>query len=63
MGNLSRSELKAELARKLSVFDTRTIFISYFHTTVPFSKGFGIIYDSVQDTLQHEPKDQLTQNG
>ena len=55
-GDLSRPELKEELARKFSIYDTQTIFISSFHTTGSFSKGFGIIYDSVQDALQHEPK-------
>ena len=55
-GNLSRPEMKEELAKKISIFYSQTIFISSFHKTVSFSKGFGIIYDSVQEALQHEPK-------
>ena len=62
-GNLSRPELKEELAKNFSVSDTQTILISSFHKTVSFSKGFGMIYDSVQDTLQHEPKHRLAQNS
>jgi ribosomal protein S24E len=62
-GNLSRPEIKEELAKKFNISDTQTIFISSFHTTGPFSKGFGILYDSVKDTLQHEPKHRLAQNG
>ena len=50
-GNLSRPELKQELARKFNVSDTQTIFISGFQTKAPFSKGFGIIYDNIEDVL------------
>ena len=60
-GDLSRPEPKEELAKKFSIYDTQTIFISSFHTTDSFSKGFGIIYDSVKDALQHEPKHRLSQ--
>jgi len=62
-GNLSRPELKEELARKFNVSDTQTIFISGFQTKASFSKGFGIIYDSVEDALKYEPKHRLAQNG
>ena len=62
-GNLSRPELKEELARKFHVSDTQTIFISGFQTKGPFSKGFGIICDSVEDTLKNEPTHCLSQNG
>ena len=58
-GDLSRPELKEELARKFDVLDTQTLFISSFQTKAPFSKGFGIIYDSVDDALQCEPKHRL----
>ena len=27
------------------------------------SKGFGIIYDTIDDALQHEPKHRLVKNG
>jgi ribosomal protein S24E len=54
--------MKEELAWKFSIFDTQTIFISTFHMIGPLSKGFGIIYDSVKDTIQHEPKHRLAQN-
>ena len=50
-GNLSRPELKEELVRKFDFLDTQTIFISSFKRKAPFSKGFGIIYDSVDDAL------------
>ena len=62
-GNLSRPELKQELARKFNVSDTQTIFISGFQTKNPFSKGFGIIYDNIEDAMKHEPKHRLSQNG
>ena len=62
-GNLSRPKLKEELARKFDVSDTQTIFISSFETKAPFSKGFGIIYDNVEDALKCEPKNQLEKNG
>jgi len=55
--------MKEVLARKFNNFDAQTIFISSFHRTDSFSKGFGILYDSVQDTFQHEPKHRLAQNG
>ena len=61
--NLSRPELKQELASKFNVSNTQTIFVSSFKTKGPFSKGFGIIYDNIDDTLQHEPKHQLVKNG
>ena len=54
--NLSRIELKQELASKFNVSNTQTIFISSFKTKGPLSKGFRIIYDSIDDALQHEPK-------
>ena len=53
--NLSRPELKEKLASKFNVSNTKTIFISSFKTKGPFSKGFDIIYDSIDDALQHEP--------
>ena len=62
-GNLSRPELKEELARKFHVSDTQTIFISGFQAKGPFSKGFDIIYDSVEDALKNEPTHRLSQNG
>ena len=62
-GNLSRPELKEELVRKFDVSDTQTIFISSFETKAPFSKGFGIIYDSVDGALKCEPKHLLAKNG
>ena len=62
-GNFSRPEIKEELARKFNVADTQTIFISGFQTKPPFSKGFGIIYDSIEDALKHEPTHRLAQNG
>jgi ribosomal protein S24E len=55
--------MKEELAKKFSIFDTQTIFVISFDTNGSFPKGFGIIYDSVQDALQHEPKHRLAQNG
>lgn len=61
--NHSRIELKQELASKFNVSNTQTIFISSFKTKGPFSKGFGIIYDSIDDALQHEPKHRLVKNG
>ena len=62
-GNLSRLDLKEELARKFHVSDTQTIFISGYQTKFSFSNGFDIIYDSVQDTLKNEPTHCLSQNG
>ena len=62
-GNLSRPEIKEELVRKFNVANKQTIFISGFQTKLPFSKGFGIIYDSIEDTLKHEPTNHLAQNG
>ena len=61
--NISKPELKHELARKFNVSNTQTILISNFKTKGPSSKGFGIIYDSIDDALQHEPKHQLVKNG
>ena len=61
-GNLSRPELKEELARKFHVSDRVTIIISGFQTKGPFSKGFGIIYDKVEDALKNEPTHHLSQN-
>ena len=61
--NLSRKKLKQELASKFNVSNTQTIFISSFKTKGPFSKGFGVIYDSIDDALQHEPKHRLVRNG
>ena len=63
IANLSRLKLKQELASKFNVSNTQTIFISSFKTKGPFSKGFNIIYDSKDDTLQHEPKHRLFKNG
>ena len=62
-GNLSGTELKEELVRKFNVSDTQTIFIYGFQTKYPFSKGFGIIYDNIEDAMKHEPKHRLAQNG
>ena len=61
--NFSKPDLKQELASKFNVSNTQTIFISSFKTKVLFSKGFDIIYDSIDDALQHEPKHQLVKNG
>ena len=58
-----RPELKEELARKFNVSDTQTIFISGFQTKAPFSKGFGILYDYIEDAMTHDPKHWLAQNG
>ena len=55
--------MKHELARKFNVSNTQRIFISSFKTKVPFSQGFNIIYDSIDDALQHEPKIRLVKNG
>ena len=52
--NLSRTELKQELASKY----TNNIHFK-FQDKGPFSKGFDII----SDTLQHEPKHRLVKNG
>ena len=62
-GNLSRPEIKEELARKFNVANKQTIFIFGFQTKPPFSKGFGIIYDNIEDALKHEPTHRLAQNG
>ena len=62
-GNLSRPEIKEELARKFNVANKQTIFISGFQTKPPFSKGFGIIYDIIENALKHEPTHRLAQNG
>ena len=62
-GNLSKPKIKEELARKFNVANKQTIFISGFQTKPPFSKGFGIIYDSIEDALKHEPTRHLAQNG
>ena len=62
-GNLSRPEIKEELARKFNVANKQTIFISSFQTKPPFSKGFGIIYDIIENALKHEPTHRLAQNG
>ena len=61
--NLYKPKLKQELASKFNVSNTQAIFISSFKTKGPFSKGFGIIYDSIDDALQHEPKHRLIKNG
>ena len=61
--NLSRPKIKEELARKFNVANKQTIFISGFQTKPPFSKGFGIIYDNIEDELKQEPTHRLTQNG
>ena len=63
IANLSRPELKQELASKFNFSNTQTIVISSFKTKGPFSKRFDIIYDSIDDALQHEPKHQLVKNG
>ena len=55
--------MKEELGRKFDVLDTQPIFIYSFQTKSPFSKGFGIIYDSVEDSLKCKPKHRLPKNG
>ena len=49
--------------RKFNVANKQTIFIFGFQTKPPFSKGFSIIYESIEDALKHEPTHRLAQNG
>ena len=62
-GDISKPKIKEELAHKYNLSDRQTIFISGFTTNGPFSRGFGLIYDSVTDALKHESKQRLAQNG
>ena len=55
--------MKEKLVRKFDASDTQTIFISSFQIKAPFSKGFGIMYDNVDDGLKCELKHWLAKNG
>ncbi|KAH9300191.1 hypothetical protein KI387_011774, partial [Taxus chinensis] len=60
--NLSRDEIKEELYKKFKVRDMRIIFLSSFRTNKTHSKGFGLIYDTMEDAIRFEPRSKLMKN-
>ncbi|KAH9300183.1 hypothetical protein KI387_011766, partial [Taxus chinensis] len=61
--NLSLDEIKEELYTRFKVYDMRTIFLSSFRTKKTRSRGFGLIYDTVEDAIRVEPGSKLMKNG
>merc|ERR1711976_756073 len=55
--NVAKSELTEQIAKQFKVSDEKTIFMFGFRT------GFGLIYDSLDDVMETEPKYRLVRNG
>ncbi|XP_052192650.1 LOW QUALITY PROTEIN: 40S ribosomal protein S24-1 [Diospyros lotus] len=63
--NVSKVELKENLARMYEVKDPNSIFVFKFRTHFGGGKltGFCFIYDSVENEKKYEPKYRLIRNG
>lgn len=63
--NVSKNDLKEEIAKNFSVNDDKTIFLFGFRTAYGGGKstGFCLIYDSLEDALEIEPKYRLVRAG
>jgi len=63
--NVSKKELQGLLAKEFKVSDEKTIFLYGFRTQFGGGKstGFAMIYDSLEDALDVEPKYRLIRSG
>ncbi|GJW17483.1 40S ribosomal protein S24-1 [Tanacetum coccineum] len=63
--NVSKADLKKNLAEMYGVRDESAIFVFKFRTHFGGGKstGFGLIYDSVENAKKYEPKYRLIRNG
>jgi len=63
--NVALSELKEQMAKEFNVNDDKTIFMFGFRTAFGGGKstGFCLIYDSLNDALNIEPKYRLIRAG
>ncbi|PWA66217.1 40S ribosomal protein S24-1 [Artemisia annua] len=63
--NVSKADLKKNLAEMYGVRDSSAIFVFKFRTHFGGGKstGFGLIYDSVENAKKYEPKYRLIRNG
>jgi len=62
---VSKKDLKEILAKEYSVNDDKTIFTFGFRTAFggQRSTGFALIYDTLEDALDSEPKYRLIRSG
>jgi small subunit ribosomal protein S24e len=60
-----KSELRELLAKHFKVNDEKTVYLYGFHTQFGGQKstGFALIYDSLEDALDAEPKYRLVRAG
>jgi len=63
--NVSKAELADRLAKQFQVSEVKTIFLFGMRTAFGGGKttGFALIYDSLQDALDAEPKYRLIRAG
>merc|ERR1711976_1117759 len=63
--NVAKAELTEQIAKQFKVNDEKTIFIFGFRTAFGGGKstGFCLIYDSLDDVMESEPKYRLVRNG
>jgi len=63
--NVSKNELKDVVGKQFKVNDDKTIFLFGFRTAFGGQKstGFCLIYDSLEDALDVEPKYRLVRSG
>eukprot|EP01132_Coremiostelium_polycephalum_P001176 gene1176-1488_t len=63
--NVSKSDLKATIAKIHNVSDPETIFLFGFSTEFGGGKstGFGLIYDNLEIAKKYEPKYRLARAG
>merc|ERR1712232_268276 len=63
--NVAKSELRDQIAKQFKVNDEKTIFMFGFRTAFGGGKstGFCLIYDSLDDVMETEPKYRLVRNG
>ena len=63
--NVSKAELKSLLAKEFKVSDEKTVYLYGFKTQFGGGKstGFALIYDTLEDALDAEPKYRLVRAG
>merc|ERR1719444_83822 len=63
--NVSKADLKEQIAKQFSVKDDKTIFLFGFRTAFGGQKstGFALIYDSLEEALATEPAYRLCRAG
>jgi len=63
--SVPKAELRTQLAKEFKVKDDKTIFVFGFKSAYGGGKstGFALIYDSLEDALDTEPKYRLIRSG